>query len=337
MRRVILFCGLTVALAATLAPPASGRQADDALVARARAIHERVITLDTHVDINPSNFTAERNYTQDLSNQVTLPKMFGGGLDAAFLIVYVGQNRTADAFTKPAFDAAYRQAIEKFDAIHRLTKEIAPDRIELALTPADVRRIDAAGRKVALIGVENGYSLGDETTAVARVQEFYDRGARYLSLAHNGHSQLADSNTGEADGVWRHQGLSPLGRQVIAALNEAGILVDISHPSKAANLQAMALSKVPVIASHSGARAVQDHSRNLDDEQLLALKKNGGVAQAVALGTYVKVYPPSAGADRGARSAGRRVQGPGRGPRAWRRRPGHRARDADAATRASRH
>lgn len=296
MRRVIVICGLTVALAATLAPSTSGRQQaplDDGLVARARAIHERVITLDTHVDINPANFTAERNYTQDLSNQVTLPKMFGGGLDAAFLIVYVGQNRTADAFTKPAFDAAYTQAIEKFDAIHRLTKEIAPDRIELALTPADVRRIAAAGRKAALIGVENGYSLGDETTAVARVREFFDRGARYLSLAHNGHSQLADSNTGEADGIWRHQGLSPLGRQVITALNEAGILVDISHPSKAANLQAMALSKVPVIASHSGARAVQDHSRNLDDEQLRALKKNGGVAQAVALGAYVKVHPPS--------------------------------------------
>jgi membrane dipeptidase len=267
---------------------------DEALVARARAIHEKVIALDTHDDINASNFTAERNYTQDLNTQVNLPKMFKGGLDASFFIVYVGQNRGPDAFTKEAFDNAYKQASEKFDAIHRLTKEIAPDRIELALTPADVRRIAAAGRKVALIGVENGYPLGDESTAIARVKEFQARGARYLSLAHNGHSQLADSNTGEADGVWLHKGLSPLGKQVIAELNRVGIMVDISHPSKEANLQAIALSKAPVIASHSAARAMFAHSRNLDDEQLLALRKNGGVVQTVAFAGYVKVNPPSA-------------------------------------------
>jgi membrane dipeptidase len=268
--------------------------ADDAVIARARGIHEKVITLDTHDDINPRNFTAEQNYTQDLNTQVNLPKMIKGGLDAAFFIVYVGQNRGPDAFTKAAFDSAYAQASEKFDAIHRLTKEIAPDKIELALTPGDVRRIAASGKKVALIGVENGYPLGDETTAMARVKEFHARGARYLSLAHNGHSQLADSNSGETDGVWLHKGLSPLGRQVIAELNRVGIMVDISHPSKEANLQAMALSKAPVIASHSGARAMFDHSRNLDDEQLLALKQNGGVVQAVAFAGYVKVNPPSA-------------------------------------------
>jgi membrane dipeptidase len=268
--------------------------ADDALSAKARQIHEKVIALDTHDDINARNFTAERNYTEDLGNQVNLPKMVKGGLDAAFFIVYVGQSRGPDAFTKEAYDSAYRQAIEKFDAIHRLTKEIAPDKIELALTAADVRRIAATGKKVALIGVENGYPLGDETTAIARVREFHDRGARYLSLAHNGHSQLADSNTGEADGVWLHKGLSPLGKRVIAELNRVGIMVDISHPSKEANLQAIALSKAPVIASHSAARAMFDHSRNLDDEQLMALKKNGGVVQTVAFASYVKVTPPSA-------------------------------------------
>ncbi len=253
-----------------------------------------MITLDTHVDISPNNFTAAQNYTQDLPNQVNLPKMISGGLDAAFLIVYVGQGRGEDAFTKAGYDAAYKSASEKFDAIHRLTKEIAPDKIGLALTSDDVRKLAAAGKKVALIGVENGYPLGDDTTALARVKEFQSRGARYLSLAHNGHSQLADSNTGEADGVWLHKGLSPLGKQVIAELNRVGIMVDISHPSKEANLQAIALSKAPVIASHSGARAMFNHSRNLDDEQLLALKKNGGVVQAVAFANYVKVTPPSA-------------------------------------------
>jgi membrane dipeptidase len=299
MRRSIFVFAAALALVAggstrqTIAQQAPAA-ADEALVAKARQIHDKVITLDTHDDINPNNFTAEQNYTQDLSNQVNLPKMFKGGLDASFFVVYVGQNRSEEAFTRTGYDNAYKQAIEKFDAIHRLTKEIAPDKIGLALTPADVRRIAASGRKVALIGVENGYPLGDDTTAIARVKEFYDRGARYLSLAHNGHSQLADSNTGEADGVWLHKGLSPLGKQVIAELNRVGIMVDLSHPSKEANLQAMALSTAPVIASHSGARAMFDHSRNLDDEQLMALKKNGGVVQAVAFAAYVKVTPPSA-------------------------------------------
>ena len=296
MRRAIL-CSALILSAGIFVIPTGAQQApagDEALIAKARAIHERVITLDTHVDISAANFTKEQNYTQDLRNQVTLPKMIKGGLDAAFFIVYVGQGRGADNMTKAGYDNVYRQASEKFDAIHRLTKEIAPDQIELALTAADVRRINKAGKKIALIGVENGYSLGDESTAVARVKEFHDRGARYLSLAHNGHSQLADSNTGEATNEWLHKGLSPLGKQVIAELNRVGIMVDISHPSKESNLQAIALSKAPVIASHSGARAVQEHSRNLDDEQLLALKKNGGVAQAVALAAYVKVHPASA-------------------------------------------
>ena len=297
MKRCVLLPLFALTLVAgTLSQVTVAQQApaDEALTARARAIHDKVITLDTHVDIGVGNFTAERNYTQELTTQVNLPKMIKGGLDAVFLIVYVGQNRGADAFGKAAFDDAYQQAIAKFDAIHRLTKEIAPDRIELALTPADVRRIAAAGKKVALIGVENGYPLGDETTAVARVREFHQRGARYLSLAHNGHSQLADSNTGEADGVWLHKGLSPVGKQVVAELNRVGIMIDVSHPSKEANLQAIALSKAPVIASHSSARAIFDHSRNLDDEQLLAIKKNGGVVQTVAFAGYVRVHPPSA-------------------------------------------
>jgi membrane dipeptidase len=281
MRRV--FCSLLL-LAIAVAPPAGQAPADPALVAKARAIHDRVITLDTHVDINPQNFTRERNYTERLETQVNLPKMIAGGLDAAFFIVYVGQG----PLTPDGYDRAYKQAIEKFDAIHRLTKEIAPDKIGLALTADDVRRIAASGRKVALIGVENGYPIG---TDITRVKEFADRGGRYMSLAHNGNSQLADSNTSERDGTL-HSGLSALGRQVIAEMNKWGMMIDISHPSKAANLQAIALSKTPVIASHSSARALADHSRNLDDEQLRAVQKNGGVVQTVAFDGYVKLRPP---------------------------------------------
>ncbi len=266
------------ALAACSAPERADPEA--ALVERARGIHERVITLDTHDDISPANFTAERNYTMDLETQVNLPKMEAGGLDVSWMIVYVGQG----PLTPEGFDDAYGQAIAKFEAIHRLTEEIAPDRIELALTSDDVRRIVASGKKVAMIGVENGYPIG---TDAGRVQEFWERGGRYMSLAHNGHSQLSDSNTGERDGEWLHGGLSDLGREVIAEMNRWGIMIDISHPSKEANLEAMRLSRAPVIASHSAARALNDHSRNLDDEQLMALRDNGGVVQTVAFRSYL--------------------------------------------------
>lgn len=257
-------------------------QDDPALVARARAIHERVMTLDTHVDISPGNFTAKKNYTQRLPNQVNLPKMEAGGLDAVFLIVYVGQGRD---FTPEGYARAHAVAIEKFEAIHRLAEQIAPDRIGLALTAADARRIHASGKKVVLIGIENGYPIG---TDVTNVRKFYDLGGRYMSLAHNGHNQLSDSNTGERDGVWLHNGLSPLGRQVIAEMNRLGIMVDISHPSKLSMMQTLELSRAPIIASHSGVRAICNHSRNLDDEQLRGLKNNGGVAQLVAFSGYVK-------------------------------------------------
>jgi membrane dipeptidase len=284
MRRAVSFALFALILVA--AAVSSAQDAPDAaLVAKARAIHDRVIALDTHDDINPRDFTRERNYTQRLENQVNLPKMKEGGLDAAFFIVYVGQG----SLTPEGYDRAYAQAIEKFDAIHRLTKEIAPDQIELALTAADVRRIAASGKKVALIGIENAYPIG---TDLSRVKEFHDRGGRYMSLAHNGHSQFADSNTGERDGKWLHNGLNELGRQVIMEMNKWGIMVDVSHPSKQANLQAIAMSRAPVIASHSAARAVADHSRNMDDEQLMALKKNGGVIQTVAFDSYVKIKPP---------------------------------------------
>lgn len=254
---------------------------DPEVLAKAEKIHDNVITLDTHVDINVANFTEKQNYTMNLSTQVDLPKMNAGGLDVAWLIVYTGQGE----LDQEGFDAAYENAISKFDAIHRLTKELAPDQIELAVTSDDVRRIHASGKKVAMIGVENAYPLGME---LDRVKEFYDRGARYMSLSHNGHSQLSDSNTGERDDVWLHDGVSDFGKEVIAEMNKWGIMIDLSHPSKKANMQTMELSKAPVIASHSSARALDPSvSRNLDDEELMMLKENGGVVQTVAFRSYV--------------------------------------------------
>lgn len=248
--------------------------------ALARGIHERVITVDTHDDINSANFTAEKNYTQDLPTQVNIPKMEAGGLDVTWMVVYAGQ----DELTPEGFAAANAEALDKFAAIHRLTEEIAPDQIELALTSDDVRRIVASGKKVAMIGVENGYSIG---TDLSNIEKFHELGGRYMSLSHNGHSQLSDSNTGERDDVWLYNGLSDLGKQAIAELNRVGMIVDLSHPSKEANLQAIALSQAPVMASHSSARALSDVSRNLSDDELLALKENGGVVQTVAFSGYV--------------------------------------------------
>ena len=250
------------------------------LLAMAKDIHNRVITLDTHCDIDVNNFTDSVNYTQDLRSQVTLPKMNKGGLDVAWFVVYTGQ----DSLTETGYQNAYDNAMSKFDAIKRLVTEIAPNEIELAVTSEDVKRIHASGKKVAMIGIENGYPIGLD---INNVKKFHDLGGRYMSLSHNGHSQLSDSNTGEKDDVWLHNGLSDFGKKVIAEMNKWGIMIDISHPSKEAIRQMIALSKAPVIASHSSARALNDHSRNLDDEQLFWIKDNGGVIQTVAFKTYV--------------------------------------------------
>lgn len=268
--------------ALSLVSPSPAQPDDAALIAKAKAIHGRVLKLDTHNDIDPSNFTQDCNYTKRLTTQVNIPKMVEGGMDVSFMIVYVGQG----PLTPEGFGDAYKRAVSMFDAIHRFTKRIAPDNIGLALTPADVLTLKKKNLRIAVIGVENGYPIGND---LAKVKEFYNRGARYMSLAHNGNSQLADSNTGEAQGYLHNNGLSPLGRQVIAEMNRLGMMVDLSHPGKGANMEAIRLSKAPVIASHSSVRALADHSRNMDDEQLLALKKNGGVIQIVGFASYIKV------------------------------------------------
>jgi membrane dipeptidase len=213
----------------------------------------------------------------------------------SFMIVYVGQSnppQVADAFQPAGYARAYKAASEKFDAVHHLTEEIAPNEIELALTAADVTRIAKSGKKVAVIGIENGYPVG---TDINRVKEFWQRGGRYMSLAHNGHNQLADSHTGEAANEWKWGGLSPMGREAIQEMNRLGMMVDVSHPSKASILQAIGLSKSPVIASHSSVRKLANQTRNLDDEMLMAIKTNGGVVQINAVADFIKADPRERG------------------------------------------
>ncbi len=252
----------------------------ESLEAKIDRIHSEAITIDTHNDINTANFTDSINYTQRLDTQVNLPKMNEGGLDVSWLIVYTGQGELTEA----GYEKAKTNALDKFSAIHKLTEEIAPEKIGLATTAAEVRSLINSGKKVAMIGVENAYPIGMD---IGNFETYYNLGARYISLSHNGHSQFSDSNTGEKDAVWLHNGLSDFGKEAVAEMNRLGIMIDISHPSKEAMMQMISLSKAPIIASHSSARALCDHSRNLDDEQLLLLKENGGVVQTVAFSSYL--------------------------------------------------
>src|SRR5690606_5191183 len=253
----------------------------------ARAIHERVLTIDTHDDIPFDFATPEVDPGVRGDRQVDLVKMREGGLDAGFFIVYVGQTER----TPEAYERAKELALTKFRAIHRMA-EMYPDQVEIAYTADDVERIHREGKLVAAIGMENGFVIGKD---LSLLEEYHRLGARYITLAHGGHNDIADSATPRenlGDGEAEHDGLSEFGEQVVAEMNRLGIMVDVSHISKAAMMHAVRVSKAPVIASHSSTRALADHPRNMDDEQLLALKENGGVMQTVAFDSYVKVTPP---------------------------------------------
>jgi len=268
--------------------PASAQSEAD-ITARARAIHSKILTLDTHVDI-PFTFATD---AYDMmrpgprGQQVHLPSMISGGLDAPFFIVFVGQgDRNTASYAKAISDA-----FAKFAAIHKMAEQLYPDKIELAYNAADVRRIHAAGKKVALIGVENAYPLG---TDLRLLDQFHDYGALYVGLMHNGHNDMGDSaqpdqRRKEPAAEW--DGLSPLGEQAVQRLNELGIMVDVSHSSDKATLEMIAASKVPVIASHSAVNGVSIHARNLSDAALTAIGKSGGVVQIVAFDSYLRAVP----------------------------------------------
>ena len=267
--------------------PAPSAPSEEEIRERARAIHDEVLTLDTHVDIPFNYATEEVDPGKRAEFQVDLPKMEEGGLDAAFFIVYVGQT----ARTEANYEKAKADAMTKFDAIHRMTETMYPDRIELAHSADDVVRIHESGNLVAAIGIENGYVIGKDLSLLAK---YHELGARYITLAHGGHNDIADSSTpqkGLGDAEEEHGGLSAFGREVVAEMNRVGIMVDVSHISKKSMLQAVEASKAPVIGSHSSTRALADVPRNMDDEQLRALSARGGVMQTVALGAFVQNPP----------------------------------------------
>ena len=271
---------LQIALtAASLALAACGGPGPD-------QIHAESIPLDSHVDI-PFDFATEAADALSGDLQVNLEKMTAGGLDAGFFIVYVGQTERNEAnYARAAADA-----MTKFDAIHRMT-ETYPELIGLAETSDDVARLVGEGKLVAAIGIENGYVIGTDLDLLDR---YHELGARYMTLVHNGHNDIADSaqpNERFGDGDSEHAGISDFGAEVIRRMNELGIMVDISHASKAAALEAMEFSEAPVIASHSSVRALTEHVRNLDDETLLKLRDDGGVVQIVAYSAYIGTDEP---------------------------------------------
>jgi membrane dipeptidase len=284
---------LALALLLLAGPVAVAAPAGTMTDAEARALHERVLTLDTHVDIPPDfgsgayNPAVRPEGLAGRGQQVHFPTMRSGGLDAAFLIVFVGQGPRDEAGNAKAL----ADAMQKFAAIHRVVAN-HPGEIGFARTADEARAIAASGRKVALIGIENGYVMGRD---LRLLDVFHDYGARYFGLVHVGNNDLGDASMVNLGAmrpgapVEEHGGLSTLGRQVVARLNELGIMVDVSHASDRTTMDAIAASTAPVIASHSGVRAVSAHPRNLTDEAVKAIAAKGGVVQVVAYDTYLRI------------------------------------------------
>jgi membrane dipeptidase len=280
----VFTCVVALSLAAGAGLAARQPGTDAALLAKAKSIHDKALTIDTHVDIGGANYATPALDPGGPTNlKCDLVKMKAGGLDGVFLAAFVSQRPD---LTEAGFKTAYDQAIAKFDAVDRLTK-MHPELCELARTPVDVERIARkTGKRVIMVGVENGYPAGMD---LASLKTFYDRGARYMTLVHTGHNQLADSS-GPKEPM--HNGLSEQGKKVVLEMNRLGMMVDLSHASAKSFWDAIAVSTAPIIESHSGCKALSPSDRNLDDDQLKALAKNGGVIQIVALAEYLKASPP---------------------------------------------
>jgi membrane dipeptidase len=209
------------------------------------------------------------------------PRMKEGGLDAVFFAVFIGQGERDEASNLKAKE----KALSIFDDID-LTLNNYTEMASLALAAEDAERINKQGKLAIFIGVENGYPIGKD---IGMVQTLYDRGARYITLSHSYNNDICDSSTDD-EGP-EHNGLSPFGVEVVQEMNSLGMMVDVSHISDSAFYEVVALSTQPVIASHSNARAICDHPRNLTDDMLLKLKEHGGVVQLCVLSSYVKNLP----------------------------------------------
>ena len=245
------------------------------------------LTLDTHVDI-PDAYMREPRFDVggDSVLLVDLDKMQRGGLDAAFFVIFVGQG----PLTPAGYAEAVAKADNKYSAIASMLAKY-PDRIRAATTPDQVLANHATGRLSAMIGIENAYSLGHD---LARIDAAYARGARYLGLVHVGNNDLCTSSLPDVEHgepAKAAVGISEFGRAAVRRANQLGMMVDVSHASDACVRDVLAVSSAPIIASHSSARALVEHPRNLPDDLLHAIAAGNGVIQAVAYKEFLKLDP----------------------------------------------
>ncbi|MEM6683216.1 MAG: dipeptidase [Pseudomonadota bacterium] len=293
MARIILFSIATLALGlagCSVAPkpqsfdPSIATEAE--IVARALDIHDRILTLDSHADtplrmIEPGFDMAERHDPLETGSKVDYPRMKEGGLDAIFFAAFVAQDIRDDAGNS----RAKALGLQMLDAVIASTQTHA-DIAGLAVDPADAYALEKAGKRAIFLALENGYPVGSD---IANLDVFYKKGVRYITLVHSTNNDLADSVT-DPKGP-EHGGISAFGAQVVLEMNRLGIMVDVSHGSDDVLYDALALSKAPIVASHSNARAVTDHPRNMTDEMLKMLAENGGVVQLTMLSDYVRERP----------------------------------------------
>jgi membrane dipeptidase len=246
--------------------------------------------VDTHTDTpgrlvrGGFNLAARHDHSRD-GSCVDFPRMKEGGLDAVFMAAFVGQGaRDAEGNRKAA-----ERVLQTIDSVHACLAR-SPEIAGLALSPQDAFRLEKEGKRAVFIGIENGYAIGSD---IGNIKRFYDRGARYITLCHVRNNDLCDSSNDTAG----YNGLSEFGREAVKEMNRTGMMIDVSHISDSSFYDVLALSSAPVIASHSCARALCDSPRNLSDDMLRALAKNGGVIQLCILSDYVKKPEPCAERD----------------------------------------
>ncbi|MEM1401874.1 MAG: dipeptidase [Pseudomonadota bacterium] len=264
----------------------SSAESEEALMARALEIHDRVLTLDTHADtplrmIEPGFDMAERHDPRETGSKLDYPRMKEGGLDSVFFAAFVAQDIRNDEGN----EKAKALALQMIDAVIASTNDNA-DIVGLALDPEDAYALEKEGKRAIYLGIENGYPIGND---LSNLELYYDKGVRYVTLVHSTNNDLADSATDDKGP--EHEGISPFGEEVIREMNRLGMMVDVSHGNDDVFYDAIAVSKAPIIASHSNARAVTDHQRNMSDEMLTLMADNGGVVQLTMLSAYLRDIP----------------------------------------------
>ncbi|WP_091737426.1 dipeptidase [Phenylobacterium immobile] len=248
----------------------------------AAAIHQRALVLDSHVDVLPPG-TILRYFDKDGTSHTSLAKLKAGGVDAVVYAVAVSTGpRTPEGYAAARKDADVRLA-----EIQAMPAE-SKGEIAIAYTADDVRKIVAAGKVAVIIGFQNAHSLGGD---LANFDHFYEGGVRVAALNHAGNTVFADSSRPQAGAGEENGGLSALGKAAVSRFNDLGVLIDVSQLTKAAVLQTIALSRAPVVATHSSVFAISPDPRNLSDEELDAIKANGGVVQLTPFNRYLVPKP----------------------------------------------